>query len=94
MLTTKDMLISLLDSVEQFAIENVKMRVIIQSMPLAESPDFSLDDLIQETPLIGDTEIGIRKVYAEVRGLLQQRSDPELALKTLLEQFPRLSRLH
>ena len=76
------------------AIENVKMRVIIQSMPIAESPDFSLDDLILETQLVGDTESGIRKVYAEVRRLIQQRSDPELALKTLLEQFPRLSGLH
>ena len=70
------------------------MRVIIQSMPIAESPDFSLDDLILETQLVGDTESGIRKVYAEVRRLIQQRSDPELALKTLLEQFPRLSGLH
>jgi hypothetical protein len=70
------------------------MRVIIQSMPIAESPDFSLDDLILETQLVGDTESGIRKVYAEVRRLIQQRSDPELALKTLLKQFPRLSGLH
>ena len=90
----KDLLISLLESVEQMVIENSKMRVIIQAMPVANSPYFSLDDLIRKTQLSGDTEREVRRMYAEARQLIQRQSDPELALKRLLEQFPRPGGLH
>ena len=94
MLTMKEMLVSLLDSMEQLVFENIKLRIIIQSMPVTESPDFSLDDLIQETQLVGNTEKEIRKVYADARESIRRQSDPELALKKLLEQFPKHGGLH
>jgi hypothetical protein len=94
MLTIKELLVSLLESFEQMAIDNAKMQLIILDLSGAKSSRISLDNLIQETQLSGDTERMIRWAYSGVRQAIQQRSDPEPALKTLLEQFPRLGRLH
>jgi hypothetical protein len=92
--TLKELLLSFLESVENLAIENVKLKVIIQGLPMAESPGFSLENLIRETQLVGDSEAYCRNVYAEARRAIQQRSDPELALTKLLEQFPKHGKPH
>lgn len=92
--TLKELLLSFFDSVEELAIENLKLRTIISSMPMAQSKSFSLDDLIQETELAGESERGSRAMYAIARETIQQQSDPEEALKKLLEQFPRYGGLH
>lgn len=92
--TIKELLVSLLDAFEGMAIENVKLRTILSSLPMAQSPDFSVDDLIRETQLVGDSERDSRRVYAEARRQIRQRSDPELALTRLLEQFPKSGRPH
>jgi hypothetical protein len=87
--TIKELLLSFLTPVEDLAIENVKLKVILRSTSIAESPGFSLEDLIQKTQLAGDTEAYCRGVYAVARQAIQQQSDPEMALTRLLEQFPK-----
>lgn len=89
----KELLVAVFDSIEQLAIENVKMKLLIRKMhdePLSES---QLDRLIAETQLLGDAEATSRWYYAQAREAIQQRPDPEMALTTMLEQLPKRGRL-
>jgi hypothetical protein len=92
--TNRELLLSLLDSVENLVLENIKLRIILEGLPMEKSPGFSLDGLIQETKLSGEAETLGRRVYEAVRTAIRQQSDPEVALKKLLEQFPKRGGLH
>jgi hypothetical protein len=93
MTTTKDRILFLLDACERLAIENEKVKTCLLAQRVAETPGFSLDDLIASTLLVEGTEKGIRAPFDAIRQRILEHGDSDMTMKELSEALPRADRL-
>ena len=92
MTTTKGKILFLLDACERLAIENEKLKTCLLAQRVAETPEFSLDELIAETLLAEGTEKGIRKPFDAIHRRILERGDLDMTVKELSEALPRADR--
>jgi hypothetical protein len=74
----------LISILEDYGVENLKLKTFIRSLPMAEQPGFSLDDLLNKTELCADSERDLRARYDAARVHLQRACDYQSALKQVL----------
>jgi uncharacterized protein YheU (UPF0270 family) len=94
MTTPKDLILFLLDACERLTIENEKLKTCLLAHPTAETPEFSLDNLIASTLLIEGTEKGIREPFDAIRRRILERGDSDMTVKEMSAAFPKATRLH
>jgi len=78
---------------EDYELQNSRLKTFIWSLPMAQEPGFSLDDLLAETGLAGDSERDLRARYDEVRGMLLGIVGSEERLRKVLEHIQATKRL-
>lgn len=93
MTIAEDRILFLLDACERLAIENEKLKTCLLAQRVAETPDFSLDELIAETLLAEGTEKGIRRPFDAIRQRILERGNSDMTVKELSEALPRANRL-
>jgi hypothetical protein len=69
------------------------MKTCLLTQNAAETPVFSLDDLLAETLLVEGTEKGIRKPFDAIRRRILEHGDLDMTVKELSEALPRADRL-
>jgi hypothetical protein len=69
------------------------MKTFILSLPMAQEPDFSLDDLLEEIGRAGDNDRDLRKLYDGVREMLLEIPRYESRLKQAAAEIDRAKRL-
>ncbi len=74
----------LLSVIEDYALQNVRLKAFILSLPMAQYPEFSLDDLLKESAQSADIEQDLRERYGEARKHILAASDYQSKLKQLL----------
>jgi hypothetical protein len=82
----------LVSVVENYAIENLRLKTFIGSLPLAQMPGFSLDQVLVESAQSAGSEQGLRKRFAEVRGTLLEFPHSSDQLRQLQEHIERTKR--
>jgi hypothetical protein len=83
----KNLVLRFVSILEDCAIQNLRMKTFILSLPLAQEPDFSLDSLLEETALAVDSERDLRKRYGVARAHLLAASGDQSELRQFLLQI-------
>lgn len=89
----KNLSLWLLSILEDFAMQNLRLKTFIRSLPEAEQPGFSLDDILHRTSLSLDSERDLRARYDEARAHLLSLSDYQSASRQVLESIEESKRL-
>jgi hypothetical protein len=79
-----------LATIEDYAIQNRRMKTFILSLPMAHQPGFSLDRLLAETARAGGNEQDLRERFDEVRGTILEFPRSLEKLQQLTERLERL----
>lgn len=69
----------LLSILEDYAVQKLRLKTFILSLPMAEEPGFSLDDILHRTSLSPDSERDLRARYVEARARLLSIADYQSA---------------
>jgi uncharacterized protein YheU (UPF0270 family) len=93
MTTPKDVILFLLNACEHLTIENEKLKTCLLTHPTAETPGFSLDNLIASTLLVEGTEKGIHEPFDAIRQRILEHGDSSMTVKELSAAFPKATRL-
>ena len=83
----------LLSQLEDFAVQNLRLKTFIRSLPMAEHPGFSMDDILYRTSLSPDSERDLRERYGEARAHLLSISDYQSASRQVVQSIEELKRL-
>jgi hypothetical protein len=83
----KNLALKLLTFLEDCEIRTIRLKAYVLSLPEAEQPGFSLDDLLQEDALTADIEQVRRKLYGETRGLIAGFPGSSEGLQKALEEL-------
>lgn len=89
----KNFSLRLLSILEDYAIQNLRMKMLILSLPMAEDPGFSLDDFLNREPQSPDNEQDLRARYGEARARLLSVADYQSATRQALESIEKSKRL-
>jgi hypothetical protein len=77
----------LLSLLEDYALQNIRLKAFILSLPMAQHPDFSLDALLKETEQSAGIERDLRERHGEARKHILAASDYQRKLKQLLPKL-------
>lgn len=81
----KNLSLWLVSMLEDYAVQNLRLKTFIRSLPEAERPGFSLDNVLHRTSQSPDSERDLRVRYGEVRAHLLSIDDYQLASRRVLE---------
>ena len=85
----KEIMLRFIDQMEELALKNFKLRMLVRSLiPPDQEQDFSIDSLLAETSLEPDIEKAIRKLYDDFRKEIREGDDPEVEFRRLLIDLP------
>jgi hypothetical protein len=75
----------LISVLEDYAVQNAKLKALILQLPRAKQPGFSLDVLLAETELAGDSVQDLRQRFSEVRRTFEQSPHPSAKAQQSLQ---------
>lgn len=91
-LQVKNLALKLLTLLENCQIATTRLRAYVLSLPQAEQPEFSLDDLLQEDALTADIEQDSRKLYGDLRKMISEFPESSDRLTQSLKELAALRR--